>query len=101
MMKSKHLFRKTDVLCLITLLMGVALVMPAASMAAEPLFSKARFDELLDGDVPLATLGHHAGLHMMFKSTSDTSDATLAPHADKHLVSGGNGVHLTVTMPWK
>jgi hypothetical protein len=101
MMMSKLLFRKIDVLYMIFMLMAVALATPAASVAAEPLFSKARFSELLDGDVQLATLGHHAGLHMMFKSPTDSSDATSAPHADKHLGSGGSGVRLNVTMPWK
>ena len=99
-MNSIQLLKKSKVLLLMSVLLGCAGFMPTTSCAAETLFSKAHFSELLEGDVELAPVGNRAGLHMTFKSPSDYGDAFNAAHADR---PGGNGsgVHLSVRMPWK
>jgi hypothetical protein len=87
-------------LVLIAVLVSSAWVMPGAAGAAETQYSKSRFAQLLDGDVQLAPVGQRAGLHMTFKSPSDTSDAFNALHADHHGFNS-TGIHLSVRMPWK
>jgi len=100
-MKRKHHFPQSRALCLISLLVGAACIMPTMSLAAESLFSKARFTDILDGDVQLAPLGHRAGLHMTFGSAPDAEAVYSAAHSDNNLRNGGSGVHLSVRMPWK
>ena len=98
-MNRNLLILKKKVLLLISLLC-FAWGIPATVSAAETLFSKAHFSQLLEGDVELAPVGHRAGLHMTFKSPSDYGDAFNAAHADS---PGGNGsgVHFSLRMPWK
>jgi len=98
MMNSKHLFYTPKVLLLTSILLGSAWLVPVPATAAETLFSKARFRQLLDGDVQLAPVGQRAGLHLTFKSPSN-SDAFSAAHADKQ--GSSSGIRLSVKMPWK
>ncbi len=80
-MNRNLLILKNKVMLLISLLC-FAWGIPATVSAAETLFSKAHFSQLLEGDVELAPVGHRAGLHMTFKSPSDYGDAFNAAHAD-------------------
>ena len=99
-MNSIQRFHKPKVLLFKIMLLGCATFIPATGGAAETLFTKAHFTELLHGDVQLAPVGQRAGLHMTFKSPSDSRDAFSAVHADRPGGNGG-GVHLSVRMPWK
>ena len=99
-MNSIHRPRKPKILLLISLLLGAAGFLPTTSCAADALFTKGLFSQLLDGDVQLAPVGRRAGLHMTFESSSGSTDAFSAAHADRP-DGGGAGVHLSVRMPWK
>jgi hypothetical protein len=99
MMNSKHLLHTPKVLLLTSILLGPAWLAPASATAAETQFSKSRFRQLLDGDVQLAPVGQRAGLHLTFKSPSNSSDAFSAGYADNQ--GSNSGVRLSIKMPWK
>ncbi|MGB5473042.1 MAG: hypothetical protein WBQ78_06165 [Gammaproteobacteria bacterium] len=98
-MNRNPLILKNKVMLLISLLC-FAWGIPATVSAADSLFSKAHFSELLEGDVELAPVGNRAGLHMAFKSPTDYGDAFNAAHSDSPR-GNGSGVHFSVRMPWK
>ncbi len=100
MMTSNNTIHMPRFLVLIAVLFASAWVMPGAATAAENQFSKSRFAQLMDGDVQLAPVGQRAGLHMTFKSPSESRDAFNAVHADHHGFNS-TGIHLSVRMPWK
>jgi len=99
-MNSNHTLPLPRILVLISALFVSTWVIPGSVAAEETLFSKTGFSQLMEGDVQLASVGQTAGLHMTFKSPSDSRDAFSAVHADHHSTSSA-GIHLSVRMPWK
>lgn len=99
-MNSKYFFCKSRIHLLSSMLLGYACCMPATASATDSIFNKMRFDQLVDGDVELAPVGHRGGLHMTFKSPVENKDAFSAVHADNQ-GAGTRGIHLSVSMPWK
>ncbi len=99
-MNSKSFFCKPRIHVLSSMLLGCACCMPATAAATDSILSKMRFDQLVDGDVKLAPVGHRGGLHMTFKSPVENRDAYSAVHADSQ-GAGTSGIHLSVSMPWK
>ncbi len=99
-MKTRYSNRKPDALFLLALIVSLGVFMSTGATAAETLFSKAGFSELMDGDLKLAAVGNNgAGLHMTFKSPSREQNALYVSHADNP-VKSDHGVHLSVQMPW-
>ncbi len=99
-MNKRNTIRKPDSLFLLVLVVGVGMVISTGVSAADTLFSKAGFSELLDGNMKLARVGNQgAGLHMSFKSPSRENNALYVSRADKD-TSNDRGVHLSVQIPW-